>query len=198
MSEKRSGVDEEAAARAVEAFLRALGYAAEGELAPTPALVAEAWSRDLLAGAADDPAAVLRAGAVASGAADRGGLVVLRDLAVTTMCPHHLLPAHGAALVAYLPGDQVAGFGAISRAVAAATRRLTLQERATGEIARALIDGLGARGALCRLELVHTCMVARGSRDSGARIESVALEGSFAEAGPDRDLALTLLSRGAA
>lgn len=187
-------MDQEAAASAIVAFLKALGKAPEGELAATPALVAEAWCNDLLAGSGEDPAAVLRDGAVPSEPADRTGPVVLRDLAVTLVCPHHLLPAHGHALVAYLPGERVAGFGAVSRAVAAATRRLTLQERATGAIAEALVRGLGARGALCRLELVHTCMLSRGTRD-GARVETVALEGSFSASGSDRDLAMALLSR---
>jgi GTP cyclohydrolase IA len=188
-------VDQNEAARAVVELLRALGYAPEGELADTPALVAEAWCNDLLAGAGEDPVAILRDGAVPSGPTDRAGLVVLRDLAVTTICPHHLLPAHGQALVAYLPGERVVGFGAVSRAVAAATRRLTLQERATHDIAAALVAGLGAKGALCRLELVHTCMIARGARDSGAVVETVALEGTFAESGADRDLAITMLSK---
>lgn len=188
-------MDREAAARAIVDFLAALGHAPEGDLSATPELVAEAWCTDLLAGAGDDPAAILAQGAVPSTPADCSGLVVLRDLAVTTVCPHHLMPGHGQALVAYLPGAKVAGFGAITRALAAATRRLTLQERATGDVARALLVGLGARGALCRLELVHTCLLARGSRESGATIETLALEGSFAEAGPDRDLALSLLSR---
>src|SRR3954468_24759782 len=114
-------VDRKAAARAIEDFLRALGHEPEGELEGTGQRVADAWADDLLEGESIDAAAVLRDGAMEWGAesgsshsARRGGeehavgaaspgLVLIRDLSVTTMCPHHLLPAYGTALVAYLP-----------------------------------------------------------------------------------------------
>src|SRR5690242_9889808 len=106
-------VNREAAARAIEDFLRALGHEPEGELAATGERVADAWADDLLEGEAIDAAAVLREGALEVDAGD-AGLVVVRDLAVTTMCPHHLLPAQGVGLVAYLPGERVAGIGTIA------------------------------------------------------------------------------------
>jgi GTP cyclohydrolase IA len=184
-------VDRTAARRAIEDFLRALGHEPAGELAGTPELVASAWCDDLLAGEAQDPAAVLAEGSLP--ADDPGTLVVLRDLAVTIMCPHHLMPSVGHADVAYLPGDRLVGLGTVSRAVAAVTRRLVLQEQAGARMARVLCEGLGARGALCRLRLVHTCLVARGARESSAMVESVAFAGSFADGGADRQLALGVL-----
>jgi GTP cyclohydrolase IA len=185
-------VNRDGAARAVADLLRALGYEPEGPLAATPALVADAWCEELLDGAHQDPLAILRAAAMPATATLRG-LVTLRDLAVTSMCPHHLLPSHGWADVVYLPGEAVAGFGAIVEALRALTRRLTLQEQAGGEMADALVAALGARGAACRLRLRHGCLIARGAREPAALIESLALAGSFAEAGPDRELALAAL-----
>lgn len=179
------------AARAIEQFLLALGQEPTGELSQTPKLVAEAWCNDLLEGHAQDARAILSAGAIADPST---GLVVLRDLQVTTVCPHHLLPAHGVGDVAYLPGGHVAGLGAIARALRALTRRLTLQERAGVDMAKALIDALGARGALVRLRLTHTCLVARGARETTAVVDSLALEGSFGAGGEDRELALAALS----
>ena len=189
-------VDRKAAARAIDDFLRALGHEPEGDLEGTGERVADAWADDLLEGEAIDAAAVLREGSIAMEASS--GLVVVRDLAVTTMCPHHLLPAMGTALVAYMPGDRVAGIGTIAHVVDALSRRLTLQERIGADVVAMLVHELGARGALCRLTLTHACLVARGERKSGALVETIAFAGSFAGASMDRDLALASLSRGAA
>lgn len=190
-------IDREAAARAIEDFLRALGHEPEGELAGTGERVADAWADDLLEGEAIDAAAVLREGSIAIDA-DGAGLVVVRDLAVTTMCPHHLLPAMGTGLVAYMPGDRVAGIGTIAHVLDALSRRLTLQERIGADVAAMLVRELGARGALCKLALTHSCLSARGERKSGAIVETLAVAGSFATASPDRDLALATIGRAGA
>lgn len=190
-------IDREAAARAIEDFLRALGHEPEGDLAGTGERVADAWADDLLEGEAIDAAAVLREGSIAIDA-DGAGLVVVRDLAVTTMCPHHLLPAMGTGLVAYLPGDRVAGIGTIAHVLDALSRRLTLQERIGADVAAMLVRELGARGALCKLALTHSCLSARGERKSGAIVETLAVAGSFATASPDRELALAAIGRAGA
>jgi GTP cyclohydrolase I len=186
-------VDRTAAARAIEEFLRALGHLPEGDLEGTGERVADAWADDLLEGEAIDAAAVLREGSL--DADGRAGLVVVRDLAVTTMCPHHLLPALGNALVAYLPGDRIAGIGTLAHVVDALSRRLTLQERIGADVATLLVRELGARGALCKLTLTHTCLVARGERKANALVETLAVAGTFAHASPDRDLAFAALGR---
>jgi GTP cyclohydrolase I len=186
-------VDRRAAARAIEDFLRALGHVPEGDLEGTGERVADAWADDLLEGESIDAAAVLREGSIDADV--HAGLVVIRDLAVTTMCPHHLLPAFGDAVVAYLPGDRIAGIGTLAHVVDALSRRLTLQERIGADVAALLVRELGARGALCRLALTHTCLVARGERKAGAIVETVAVSGTFAQASPDRDLAFAALGR---
>jgi GTP cyclohydrolase I len=187
-------VDRRAAARAIEDFLRALGHVPEGDLEGTGERVADAWADDLLEGEPIDAAAVLREGAIQ--VAGGGGLVLVRDLAVTTVCPHHLLPAFGTGLVAYLPGHRIAGIGTLAHVVDALSRRLTLQERIGAEVVALLAGELGARGALCQLALTHTCLVARGERKAGAVVETIAVSGTFAHASPDRDLAFAAIGRG--
>ncbi|MEM1032275.1 MAG: GTP cyclohydrolase I [Myxococcota bacterium] len=189
-------MDREAASAAIVAFLRALGHAPEGDLADTGRLVAEAWSSDLLGGAAIDPVATLRDGAVASGVHEREGMVALRDLSVFMMCPHHLLPALGHADVIYRPGPQVAGFGAVVKALRGCTRKLTLQERAGAELCHALVHGLEAEGALCRLRMTHTCLAARGPRETRATVETLAVAGSFRDDPEAHRRAMALLSLG--
>jgi GTP cyclohydrolase I len=187
-------VNREAAARAIEDFLRALGHEPTGDLEGTGERVADAWADDLLEGESIDAAAVLREGSLEVGGAG-SGLVIVRDIAVSTVCPHHLLPGHGLGFVAYLPDRRVAGIGTIAHVVDVLSRRLTLQERIGSQVAELVVSELGARGALCKLSLTHTCLVARGERKAGTVVDTIALAGTFAEAGPDRDLALATLGR---
>lgn len=184
--------DRARAARAIEEFLRAMGHAPEGELVGTGERVAEAWDTDLLAGEGVDLARLVGGGAIELGPGVHG-IVGLRGIDVASMCPHHLLPSFGHATVAYVPGTRAAGLGTIAQMVHAASRRLVLQETLGADVARALVEGLGARGALCRVELVHTCLSARGERQTAARIDTLAFAGSLAVPGDDRSAALAWL-----
>jgi GTP cyclohydrolase IA len=168
-------MDRDAAAHAIEAFLRALGRDPdhEPELAGTGARVAAAYADDLLTGYHVDVDAVLSQTVMAG----RADLVVVRDLPVTTTCPHHLLPSTGLATVAFLPDEYLVGVGAVARVVDAFARRLTLQEQIGERVVAALQKHLAPRWAGCRLVLTHACMTARGERAHGSRVETVALSG---------------------
>ena len=86
--------DRQAAARAIEDFLRAIGRDPKRDpnLAGTGARVTDAFVDELCDGYAVDIEALFAESAI-DGASD---VVSVRDIAVTTMCPHHLLPAKGA------------------------------------------------------------------------------------------------------
>lgn len=172
--------DIDAAARAIEAFLTALGHppGSDPELADTGRRVAEAYATELLSGYAEDPAQILADGT----ASDATGLVVITDVRTTTMCPHHLLAATGVAHVGYLPGPRVVGLGALARLVHCFARRLILQEDLGAKVAEALVTHLGARAAGCVLDLSPTCMTARGEREHSARAISVAYAGAADDA----------------
>ena len=187
-------MDRRAAARAIEDFLRALGHAPEGELAGTGERVADAWADDLLEGESIDAAAVLREGSL--GVVQSGmDLVTVRDVAVTTVCPHHLLPAFGMATIVYWPSGRVAGIGTLARVVDVVARRLTLQEQIGRTVVDLLCSELGARGAHCKLSLTHTCLVSRGERKTSAIVETLAFGGEFASDADGRALALAALGR---
>ncbi len=173
-------VDRHAAEQAIRAFLKALGHDPETsrELSRTPAFVVEAFERDLLAGYSVDVAALLTSESGKAPSAGPHGLVIVRDIGVATMCPHHLLPGIGKATVAYLPGEQLVGIGAIAKAVDAFARRLTLQETIGDSVVRALVEHAGARGAYCLLNLEHACLAARGARQIGAAVVTVSRAGA--------------------
>jgi len=183
----------ERAAAAIHAFLDALGVELSGELKGTPERVASAWIDELLGGLDGDPAAVLREGSLDLGEGPHA-VVSVSAIAVSTICPHHLLPSHGFAEIAYLPSRRAAGLGAIAEAANVLARRPTLQESLTADIANAVMEGLSARGAACRLELSHTCFIARGERQPSSVVRTLSLVGTFLDV--DRALALAAMRSG--
>jgi GTP cyclohydrolase I len=181
-------IDLTRAARAIDDFLAAVG-APEGdpELAGTGARVADAFANDLLAGYDMDPRAILADRA----ASTAPGLVLVASVATTTMCPHHLLPASGVVHVGYWPGEGVVGLGAVARLVDCYARRFALQEDLGQQIAAALVQHLGARGAGVVVDLSPACMTARGDRRHGARAVTTAFAGAAAS---DTSMRAELLS----
>jgi GTP cyclohydrolase I len=173
-------MDREAAARAIDAFLRALGRdpEKEPELVGTGARVAAAYADELLSGYGADVDALL-APNVFAGTSE---LVALREVPVATTCPHHLMPATGVATVVFAPLERLVGIGTIVRVLDAYSRRLTLQEQIGELTVAALQKHLAPRWTACRITLSHGCMTARGERSHGARVETLALSG----AGVDR------------
>ncbi|MDB4941749.1 MAG: cyclohydrolase [Labilithrix sp.] len=176
-------IDRTAAANAIDSFLRAIGRdpAREPDLAGTGARVAEAYVDELCRGYAVDTRALLASSVIDD--VPSPGLVVVRDVPVTTVCPHHLLPATGTATVALLARSRIIGLGAIAALVDAHARRLTLQERIGADVASDLEAVLAPEWVACRLLLTHGCMTARGEHALGSRVETVAFRGPDASRG---------------
>jgi len=179
------------AERAIRDFLKALGHDPTTQiLRDTPRRVVDAFFDELLAGYAMDVAELLDAGSEPAGGA-RTGIVVVRDVDVSTVCPHHLMPAVGAATVAYEPGPRILGLGTLAKLVQTYARRLSLQEQIGADVVEALVQH-GARGAYCRLELKHSCLSARGAEQHHASVASTASAGCFATEAGLAALALAL------
>jgi GTP cyclohydrolase IA len=106
-------------------------------------------------------------------------LVLVRDIEFHTLCMHHLLPFHGQAHVAYLPGERIIGISKLARVVEAFTRDLQLQERLTVQIADWLEQDLRPRGVGVVLSAEHSCMTIRGVRKPGTRTVTSALRGQL-------------------
>src|SRR4051794_32087173 len=104
-------------------------------------------------------------------------LVVARAIPFHSLCEHHLLPFHGVAHVAYLPGERIVGLSKLGRVVDFYARRLQVQERLTTQVARWLCDTLAPRGVGVLIEAEHLCMSLRGVQKPGARTITSALHG---------------------
>jgi GTP cyclohydrolase IA len=180
----------EMAQRALAEFLEALGYdRQQPALRETPARVVEAYLNDLVAGEWIDVELLIEQGSVPS---DSQSLVMVRDIAIMTVCPHHLLPAQGHATIAYLPGARILGLGTVARLVDAYSRRLTLQEQIGEQVIDALMRFAGARGAYCALRLEHACLRLRGARQACSVVETVHVDGQLREVPHAGQLALLL------
>ena len=168
----------EAMSAAVAALLRAAGLdpAGDADLGQTPERVARLWQEEFLAGYAMDPAKIL--GDLVVGETDPD-VVIVSGLRFHSLCPHHLVPFRGVAHLAYIPAGKLAGFGRLADLVECFTKRLTLQERATHQLAQALWRGLGARGAGCVMEAQQLCLALPGERHNDSRVLTSAFVGEM-------------------
>ena len=139
--------------------------------------VRELWQKRLLDGYDADPADVLGAGFEDA----RRDMVIIRNIAVHGVCPHHLLPFRGIAHVAYLPGGRLHGFGRIARMIDAISHRYTYQEWITNEIANALITHGHARGAACLIETEQLCLLMGENRRGDERVVTQCYAGEFSD-----------------
>lgn len=104
-------------------------------------------------------------------------LIVVRDIPFESLCMHHLLPFHGVAHVAYLPGEWILGLSKLARVVELFARDFQLQERLTTQIASSLQGHLKPKGVGVVLEAEHLCMSLRGVQKPGAKTVTSALHG---------------------
>lgn len=114
-----------------------------------------------------------------------GSVVESHDLAVVSMCEHHLLPFYGTAHVAYsLPSTAVSPpplpRAALQAIVDVFSRRLQVQERLTRQIAEAVGSATGASGVMVLTEAAHMCMASRGVEKTASSTCSTACTGVFA------------------
>ena len=147
-------------------------------LRDTPARVARAYG-EWFSGYAVDPGELLRR--VFTDTENYDDTVLLRDIPFVSTCEHHLAPIMGKAHVAYRPAGRVVGISKLSRLVDSFARRLQLQERLTGEIARALEEGLKPRGVAVIIEASHACMSTRGVNQHGVSMVTKCWLGEFRE-----------------
>ena len=112
-------------------------------------------------------------------------MVVEKDIFFHSMCEHHFLPFYGKVHIAYIPNGRVAGLSKLARTVEVYAKQPQIQERLTVEIADALMEYLGAQGALVWVEVEHMCMNMRGVRKPGPATVTTAARGLLAT---DKDL----------
>ena len=183
-------IDRERIEAAVREILAAIGENPDRDgLRNTPARVARAYE-EMFAGLGQNPADVL------SAVFELGHeeMILVKDIELYSMCEHHLLPFHGVAHVAYIPGvdGRITGLSKIARLVDVYAKRPQVQERLTTQVADALVEHLGARGVIVVVEAEHLCMSMRGVRKPGSRTVTSAVRGLMRD-GATRAEAMSLI-----
>jgi GTP cyclohydrolase I len=181
-------------AAAVREILIAVGEDPERDgLVQTPMRVARAYA-EMLAGLRVDPRQVL----TTTFEADHDELVLVRDIEVTSLCEHHLLPFFGVAHIGYVPGPdgRITGLSKLARLVEVYARRPQVQERLTAQIADLLMDRLQPRGVIVVLECEHLCIAMRGIQKGGSRTVTSAVRGLLRQDAKSRAEAMSLIIRG--
>ena len=108
-------------------------------------------------------------------------MVIVKDIAYTSMCEHHMLPFFGRAHVAYIPNGKVIGLSKIPRIVDMFAHRLQLQEKLTSQIADFLETALEPLGVAVVVEGLHLCSMMRGVKKASARMVTSAMRRNFLE-----------------
>ncbi|GAB3603057.1 GTP cyclohydrolase I [Microbacterium aureliae] len=178
-------VDRERVAALVRELLEAIGEDPDRPgLRLTPERVANTYA-EFFSGVGEDAAAPLAGTiSVSRGPAPEtlpSGAVMLRGIRFRSVCEHHLLPFRGVAHLAYFPGEQVVGLGALPKVVDVLASRPQVQERLAEQIADTIAGALDTRGVLVVLDASHECVTMRGDRQSDSSTVTIAARGDLAD-----------------
>ena len=122
-------------------------------------------------------------------------MVIVKDIAIASLCEHHLAPFVGKCHIAYIPKNgNILGVSKLARLAEAYARRLQLQERLTSEIANTLFQHLQPLGVMVVIEAEHTCMTLRGVKKPGALTITSAVLGGFRKDQRTRADAMALIT----
>lgn len=185
-------MDKEKIMKAVTEILEAVGENPErAGLKETPRRVADMYA-EMFIGLTEDPEKHLKFFEEKS----NDEMVIVRDIPLSSMCEHHLLPFVGKAHIAYIPnGNKIIGLSKIARIVDNFAKRPQVQERLTHDIADFLYKKMDAKGVAVIIEAEHMCMSIRGAKASGSKTQTSALRGNIRSDARTRAEALALLDK---
>ena len=178
-------------AQGVRLILEGIGEDPNREgLRETPRRVAEMYA-ELTSGMREDATAHV----VPLSGNKHDEMVIVKDIAIASLCEHHLAPFVGKCHIAYIPKNgNILGVSKLARLAEAFARRLQLQERLTSEIANTLFEQLKPLGVMVVIEAEHTCMTLRGVKKPGAMTVTSAVLGGFRKDPRTRAEAMALIT----
>lgn len=188
---KPHGANLERIAEGVRLILEGIGEDTQRDgLRDTPRRVAEMYA-ELTAGMREDA----REHIVPLSGNKHDEMVIVKDIAIASLCEHHLAPFVGKCHIAYIPKNgKIIGVSKLARVAETFARRLQLQERLTSEIANTLFEQLNPLGVMVVIEAEHTCMTLRGVKKSGALTVTSAVLGGFRKDPRTRAEAMALIT----
>lgn len=119
---------------------------------------------------------------------NKSDIVVVKDIEVFSYCEHHLALMYDMKVtVAYIPNGKVIGLSKIARIADMVAKRLQLQERIGNDIASIIQEVTGSDDVAVAIQASHSCMTARGIKNTTAKTYTTALRGRF-----ENDLSLQM------
>jgi GTP cyclohydrolase I len=190
LAKKKQRVDREKIAVGVRMMLEGMGEDPDRDgLQKTPERVADFYV-ELTEGMWQDPKEHI----VPLPGDSHDEMVLVKDIAIASVCEHHLAPFVGKCHIAYIPkGGRIVGLSKVARIAEIFSRRLQVQERLTQQIANTLFDELSPIGVMVVVEAEHTCMTLRGVKKPGAITITSAVLGGFRSDPRTRAEAMSLI-----
>jgi GTP cyclohydrolase I len=169
----------------VRGIMEVLGLDVESDtLRKTPERVAMMYVDEVFAGL--DVEALPRMALFDATDNPPAGRLVVTRVQVVSFCEHHLVPMIGMAHIGYIPRERVIGLSKISRIAQYFAARPQLQERLSAQIGDCLAIVLGHEDVAVFIEAKHTCVIARGAKDSAAETTTLYTSGVFQQSAAHR------------
>lgn len=116
------------------------------------------------------------------------GMVYVKDIEIFSYCEHHIALMYDMKVsVAYLPKDRVIGLSKIARIAEMVGKRLQLQERIGSDIADIMEMVTGTKDVAVLIRGKHSCMTARGIKNTPSQTVTEVFRGAFREDAALRD-----------
>lgn len=168
------------AEKAYGKFLTALGVDWENDpnSMETPRRVAKAYVNDLWRGRYEIPTEI-----TAFPSDGYNGIILERDIPITSMCSHHHQAILGKVHIAYIPGTdgKVVGLSKLNRIVEHFGRRGSIQEQLTVAIHNAISTIAETENVMVVIHAGHQCVSCRGVKHQGASMVTSEVSGAFAD-----------------
>lgn len=107
-------------------------------------------------------------------------MIIIKDIHVFSMCPHHFLPVEYFISLAYIPNGKVLGLSKLARLVELLAKRPIIQEDFTEDITKNLMT-INSLGVAAHVEGYHLCMRMRGVKQPESIVITSSVIGIFRE-----------------
>jgi GTP cyclohydrolase I len=146
-------------------------------LLETPKRIVNSW-KELFAGYREDISHHFKLFEYTNNNSD---IVIVKNITFFSTCEHHFLPYFGKVHIGYIPDGKVIGASKLARIVNCLSKKLTIQENLTEEIANSIITGLNPKGVTVIINGEHICMKSRGIKSHSSSMTTNVIKGIFRE-----------------